>query len=90
MHNIAVAHSKEGVYSCTDLLNDNDLVLLADDGDVDGIVVGQARVFEGVDIQQVSGLGGELDAAGAVTSASLHQEGVVVTNQVPNQSFCHC
>ena len=46
-------------------------------------------VLEGVDVQEVSRLGGELNSASAVRSASLHKEGVVVLHDLPDQSRGH-
>jgi hypothetical protein len=58
-------------------------------GDVNGSVVGQARVFEAVSIQQVSGLGRELHSAGSARPLPLHHEGVVIPDNVPNERLRH-
>lgn len=58
-------------------------------GDASGGGSGKARVLEGVNVQQVSRLGGELDGTATVRPASLHKEGVVVLDELPDQSRRH-
>jgi carbonic anhydrase/acetyltransferase-like protein (isoleucine patch superfamily) len=54
-------------------------------GDIDGSVVGDAGVFEGVYVQKISRFGGELNRTISGGSSSLHHEGVVVSDEVPNK-----
>lgn len=56
---------------------------------VHGGSASNSGVLVGVDIQHVSGLSGELNSTGTVCSASLHKEGVVVLNNLPDQSGRH-
>lgn len=58
-------------------------------GDIDGFLVGKARVLEVIDRQHVAGFTGELHGATAVGATTLHEEAVVISDQVPNESLGH-
>lgn len=58
-------------------------------GDIHGTVVGKAGVLERVSVQQVSGLGRELHSSSSGGALALHQEGVVISDKVPNESLRH-
>lgn len=58
-------------------------------GNIHGVVVSKARVFEGVSVEQVSRLGRELNSARSGGSSALHKEGVVISDNVPNKSLGH-
>ncbi len=62
---------------------------LAGVNDIDSLRVSEARPLEGVGSHQVAGLLGELHSPDSVLSSSLHDEGVVIADQVPNQSVRH-
>jgi len=53
--------------------------------DVNGVVVCHSRILEGVDVQQVPSFSGELHRPITSGIASLHKEGVVVSDKVPNK-----
>ena len=75
---------------CSYLGDDGEGVALAGVNDIDSLRVSEARPLEGVGSQQVARLLGELHSPDSVLSASLHDEGVVIADQVPNQGVRHC
>jgi hypothetical protein len=58
-------------------------------GNIDSSVVGKSGVLETVGVHQVAGLLGELNSASSGGSLSLHHEGVVISDQVPNEGLGH-
>lgn len=62
--------------------NNNTLAALAG-SDIDSAGVSETRVLERVNVRQIAGLRGQLDAI------ALNQEGVVVANQLPNKLRRH-
>jgi hypothetical protein len=58
-------------------------------GNINSSVVSKTGVLETVSVHQVSGLGRELNSASSGGSLSLHHEGVVISDQVPNESLGH-
>lgn len=84
---------KSGRESSTNVLNRENTHLDGDRGVVGNVgssTGSQTRELEGVHVEEVSSFSRELDSTIAVGASSLDEEGVVVLDQLPDESRGHC